>query len=267
MIGRFIFYLVSIEKLKLFCKFGCMKNSSEPMWIKRNKELGESLHEKVNILYKENNIYVMDNHLCAAWCWLDSINVSKSYNFIHIDRHYDLLGFPNTIKTEIIDKNIELENLTFDEYQNLKQCRNAGEKWPVFRWDNYIINLNIVFPKLFKTTYFATQHDGTPKENFIHREVEFLDLFTEMDYWIEKDEGWIVNIDIDYFFSRIDEKLIQIYSNDAIGAFAKVIKKCMPNIDVLTIALSPECCGGWEESLRIMEIFSETLEISFSQQL
>jgi hypothetical protein len=237
------------------------------MWIKRNKELGESLHENVNILYKEDNIYVMDNHLCAAWCWLDSINVNQSYNFIHIDRHYDLLGFPNTIQTEVIDKNIELENLTFEEYQNLKQLGSVGMEWPMFRWDNYIINLQLVFPNLFNTTYFATQHDGTPKEDFIHREVEFLELVSEMDYWIEGYSGWIVNLDLDYFFSRFEEELIQIYSDEAIRAFAKVIKKCMPNIDVLTIALSPECCGSWEESLRIMQIFSEILEISFSHEL
>lgn len=237
------------------------------MWIKRTEELGESLHENVNILYKEGNIYVMDNHLCAAWCWLDSIDTAESYNFIHIDRHYDLLGFPNTVQTEIIDKNVDLENLTFDEFRNLKQLGGVGTEWPMFRWDNYIINLHLARPGLFSTTYFATQYDGTPKEGFIHREVEFLELLTEMDYWIENDSGWIVNLDLDYFFSRVDDELIQIYSDTAIRKVATVIKKCMPNIDVLTIALSPECCGDWRESLRIMEIFSEILEISFSQEL
>lgn len=237
------------------------------MWLKKSESLGESLHENVNILYKENNIYVMDNHLCAAWCWLDSITIENSYNFIHIDRHYDLLGFPYTIKTQIIDQNIKLENLSFDEFRELKQLGGAGEEWPMFRWDNYIINLHLALPTLFNTTYFATQYDGTRKEDFIDREVEFLELLSEMDYWIENNNGWILNLDLDYFFSRVDEELIQIFSDKAIQSLAKLIKKCLPKIDVFTIALSPECCGGWNESLRIMEIFSEILEISFSKEI
>ena len=35
----------------------------------------------------------------------------------------------------------------------------------------------------------------------------------------------------------------------------------LENIDVLTIALSPECCGGWENSINTLRLFNNILEI------
>ncbi|WP_370051354.1 hypothetical protein [Rhodohalobacter sp. SW132] len=35
----------------------------------------------------------MDNHLCAAWCWLQKIKKTKGINLFHVDRHYDCLLF------------------------------------------------------------------------------------------------------------------------------------------------------------------------------
>lgn len=241
------------------------------MWIKEpNEKLTESLHENVNFLYfDETKIYVMDNHLCAAWCWLKLIDVEKSYNFIHIDRHYDLLDLPDTIKTEIIDKGITIQNLNFPEFLALKQIGPSNEQWQMFRWDNYILNLRLAYPDLFNETYFATHRDGNIREDFVDREVEFLELISEIDYWIERDNknGWIVNLDIDYFFHYVNGNLIQLFSDDVIKSLARNIAKVLKRIDVLTIALSPECCGGWDESFRVMKMICEILEISFMEEI
>lgn len=35
----------------------------------------------------------MDNHLAAAWCWVQKIDQSKRYGLFHINRHYDLGEF------------------------------------------------------------------------------------------------------------------------------------------------------------------------------
>lgn len=32
----------------------------------------------------------MDNHLAAAWCWMQECDADTRYNFMHIDRHNDL---------------------------------------------------------------------------------------------------------------------------------------------------------------------------------
>ncbi|OHT43680.1 peptide arginase family protein [Flavobacterium tructae] len=237
------------------------------MWVKEpNKPLGESLNENVNFLYNEGKVYIMDNHLCAAWCWLKQVDIKSSFDFIHIDRHYDLLGFPHTIETQITNKGIEIHKLTFEEYLNLKQLGRNNAEWQMFRWDNYIINTHLAYPTLFAEKIFATQRDGTINEGFVDKEFDFLTLANEIDYWLES-KKWIVNLDIDYFFNRVDDKLFQIFSDEYIVTLVKKIKKNFENITVLTIALSPECCGGWEESFRIMKIICDILEVNFIEEL
>ncbi len=46
----------------------------------------------LNLLGKENNIYVMDNHVAALWCWLQEIEIKTKYNILHIDAHYDTMS-------------------------------------------------------------------------------------------------------------------------------------------------------------------------------
>ena len=58
-----------------------------------------------------------------------------------------------------------------------------------------------------------------------------------------------MNLDLDYFFSAAPEK-IQLFGDDFIEGLNKAIRLGLDNgmIDVLTISLSPECCGSWEKA-------------------
>lgn len=234
------------------------------MWIKEpSYPLGESMSKKVNFLYKHENVYIMDNHLAAGWAWLQSINVEDSYSLFHVDRHYDLLDFPRTVKSEIIDKKIKLHELSFQEYLELKQPMN-GKSAPLFRWDNYIGNLNIVYPNLFDQVYFATYKDGNKLEDFIDYEVEFHELADNLDYWISKGDKWILNLDIDYFYGHINDNRIQVFTDDFIKQLAHSIKNVVNIVDVVTICLSPEACGGWDKAIKTNKIICDILEVDFS---
>jgi hypothetical protein len=222
------------------------------MWIKKPpKILGKSLNDNVNFLYKKENIYIMDNHLAAGWAWLDSVNPSLSHNLIHIDRHFDLLDFVETMKSEIIEKGVDLKELSFSEYEQLVQPGSAGIPWPMFRWDNYILNLKVVYPNIYHNTIFATHQDGNKDYEFINKEVEILELLSELEHWVktEHEYGWMVNLDIDYFFYDIKGQNTQLFTDDVIIQLATSLKKILDKINVLTISLSPECCGGWENSI------------------
>lgn len=64
------------------------------MWIKempKDYENHTSFCYGSVMLWQNGKVYVMDNHLSAAWCWLQSCDPQKKYNFMHIDRHYDML--------------------------------------------------------------------------------------------------------------------------------------------------------------------------------
>ena len=42
------------------------------------------------MLWQNGKIYVMDNHRDATWCWFHQCRDGERYNFMHIDRHYDM---------------------------------------------------------------------------------------------------------------------------------------------------------------------------------
>jgi hypothetical protein len=235
------------------------------MWIKYpNKKLVGSNSQFVNFLFQKDNIYIMDNHLAASWCWINQLDLNQSYNLFHIDRHYDLLCDDDVIQSTIIDAQLDLKKFSFSEYCNL--LNPAHDDFKLFRWDNYILNLNKVYPNLIIEKYFATHKDGFIPKNFVVNEKNIFDLYTNIEYWLEskKNRKWIMNLDLDYFFNDLGEDKIQIVSDEYIKEVAKEIKKSLKYIDVLTICLSPECCGGWGNAIRVNKIICEVLEIDFS---
>lgn len=231
------------------------------MWIKKPEfPLGVSHHETLNFVFKHENIYIMDNHLAASWCWMDTINIDEIYNLFHIDRHYDLLQFPNSVQTQIIDNNIELSKLSLNEYLELRQPMRGNLDAALFRWDNYIGNLNLVYPNLFGTKYFATHNEGTPLKDFIDNEFEIKDLTSNIEYWMsQKEKKWILNLDIDYFFANSDNGKYQMLTDDYIIELCKNINQASKHIAVITICLSPECCGGWDISIQKAKLICEQL--------
>ena len=44
-----------------------------------------------NLLCKAGNVYIMDNHRAAMWCWLQEVPEDGVVGLFHIDEHYDTL--------------------------------------------------------------------------------------------------------------------------------------------------------------------------------
>ncbi|MCT4000333.1 hypothetical protein HZQ19_02130 [Elizabethkingia anophelis] len=204
----------------------------------------------------------MDNHLCAAWCWLQKIQLDRKYDFIHIDRHNDLLLPSPTINKDILDNNIDLQSLTFDEYLELYENHpeEPNMKIKLFRWDNYILNINELYPQLFGSKYFITK-ESYPDSDFIDIELRIEDFVSDSHWFDNSENSWIVNLDLDFLFSN-SKGIYQLYSNQLVQKIGEILKQNLNNFAVLTIALSPECCGNWENSFRIMRILDEILELN-----
>lgn len=234
-------------------------------WIKQLEELSISGYKNVNFLYNKDKFFISDNHLTATWCWLQKIDTNKKYNFFHIDRHYDLLLKPNVIQSEVISKGINLQNISFSEYEDLKFEHIGGRTTPIFRFDNYIGNLITIYPNLIDKAFFATHKDGSVIKDFITYEVEICELTSNISYWINNinENKWILNLDIDYFFNKDRDSYQQILTDEYIILLCNEIIKCLNNIEVVTIALSPEFCGGWDKTLRIANIISDRLNLDF----
>ena len=71
---------------------------------------------------------------------------------------------------------------------------------------------------------------------------------------------WIVNLDLDYFYESNDDGFFQLLSDEYISMLAYKLKNIRDQIQVLTIALSPECCRNWDNSLHALNIFIKTFE-------
>jgi len=112
-------------------------------------------------------------------------------------------------------------------------------------------------------TISATHHLGSNKDlKEVVKPIDLVrrldDLFSERIYL--NDLPWIVNLDMDYFFSAQPQKL-PLFSDEYVEALALSLKKGLDNgmIKALTIALSPECCGSWEKAEKMLKRFQQTL--------
>ena len=233
-------------------------------WIYKNHELKTSGCYNMNFLFNNGKFYIMDNHLAAAWCWLQKIDTSKRYGLFHIDRHYDLLN--NLTDDFIAENRSELINKDFFFYLSLKDNMNNQ----AIRYDNYIDAFNKLHPNLLQQIYYATHKDGTDQngtslEHINTYEPNLRELDTNINYWLtecHKDiDQWIVNIDLDFFFTGEDGECSQFITRKYIKNICKEIKNSLPKIDVVTIAISPEFCNGWGNAFNILRVITTELDI------
>lgn len=195
----------------------------------------------------------MDNHLGAAWAWSKELDLSKKYNLLHIDKHPDLIDNPTTIE-QIKNESIFIHSLTIKEYCDLEKY---GLK--VFDWASYIMNFDLMYPGVIHEKWFAIKEPIYCNEEFITKQInqeELIENVKKID--CKQEKKWIVNIDVDYFF----DKGKQAVKTDFIKFLIQTIKEKMECIAVLTIAMSPECCWGWKNSVRITSLIAELLEIT-----
>lgn len=228
------------------------------------------------MLWQSGKAYVMDNHRDAAWCWLQHCKIGECYNFMHIDQHYDLLDCYNSEALAAIDNN---PKMSYDEFAKMMRD-NTGE-YKLFRWDNYIRIMYELRPQWFNTNLFVTQEYGDAKgEGWGHEKMEIQEtsplylLFAISQNMIEKWSGylktedkdlkWIVSLDLDVFFCH-EYDHVQIFSDRYIREVAKLLQKAMNNIQVLTIAISPDCLEGkrlkerWKSGFRVLRLLAEEI--------
>ena len=237
-----------------------------------------SFFEDDVMLWQNDNVYVMDNHRDAAWCWLQQCKADEQYNFMHIDQHYDLLDCYYSEALAIIESN---PKMSYKEFASLMRDDTDDNK--LFRWDNYIRIMHELCPNWFNTNLFVTQEYGSADgEGWGHEKMEIQEtsplylLYAISQNMIEKWSGhlrtehkhlkWIVNLDLDVFFCH-DYNHVRIFSDSFIREVARLLQKAMNNIQVLTIAISPDCLEGkrmkerWDNGFKVLRILAEEIDV------
>jgi hypothetical protein len=237
----------------------------DKMWIKKSNEIKQSGISTLNFLWKDDtqNIYIMDNHLAALWCWLQFLQIEDFYTLVHIDWHWDCAEM-NDID---IDKISSLNSSNLQDFLNLKSYHPMLlEKYPIICWDNYIDPLFKLRPNISNARFTVHQQRCDSRifnyDFFLEFEMEC--FFSDLNYNLENEKGkLLINVDLDYFFLSINEDKYQAFSDEFIKVIARQITNKVSENTILTIAWSPECCGGWQQSMRISNILCEILEIDF----
>lgn len=254
------------------------------MWI---RELPKDYYDHIswvkysNMLWQNGKVYVMDNHLSAMWCWLNTCEPSEKYNFMHIDQHYDLL---DSYYSRDIQSFKKRPLLSYDEFANLKRSE-SNTRYKVIQYDNYIVPTYELYPSWFSSSIFLTQRNGSRKGGwghdypqniheedllFLDKNIEYyLDPSFECKFGMDEDNNslrWIINIDLDAFITK-NEPHVQLFSDDYIRHISSIIQSKMSYIKVITIALSPDFMPGedykekWDNAFRILEIMAEEIDM------
>ena len=193
------------------------------------------------------------------------------------DKHNDLgTNTPFDIYRHIKDN----QHLSIDEYTNLSWTNEGnGISLKAFRWDNYITQCMYLFPQWFWDVVYSTRTSlgRSEREKLLGATIQSVSASKLLSYIednLQVDEDgeqlnraigqesvkWIVNLDLDYFFHSSDDGYIQILSDEYIRILAQKLRNCKHSINVLTIALSPECCGNWGNAIHALNVFMEAYE-------
>jgi len=201
----------------------------------------------------------MDNHRAALWCWFQHIKPSEILNLFHIDKHNDTLA---ANLASWVSQCPDLYTTDLKTYLSLNDSSFSEFDASLFRWDNYASIFLEKYKNQVDCCYFATYGEGDKPNHQNIVEVEPWLLNENIDYWMDESSNkWICNVDLDYFFHKLDERKHRMYSDQFIIDLFSKIKTLLDNdkIIVLTVCFSPECCGSWEKSEEIWSIIQPCL--------
>ncbi len=232
--------------------------STSSEWLQPFSGQNTSLVTNVNFLWRHENFYIMDNHLAAAWCWLQHPWSTKPHSILHIDAHFDTAVANQSISVAL-DNLGNLRSLSFANYRALSFDGLDG-KTRVFRWDNYLTIYQSLFGTLVDEWIFSTYEIGH-RPNFEFKSVSPLELLSFLSEISTEGKNWIINIDLDFFLSNDGDRFP---SQQRRAVFEKIrdLNKAA-NESVVTMALSPECCGSWDAAIKLCEEACGVFELPF----
>ena len=247
----------------------------DSQWILNKEKWGKSGAYQQNFLWKSNKypLYIMDNHRAAAWCWGQHVDEKDFFQITHVDYHTDTTygELKHWMKSL---KGLSLKDLSFTEYLSLKykpRELTPGQNHYTFTWDNYIT----IFYELFKKQirYFnCCVVEGEHLPEYIMNEDVFQaflphDVIDEIEAPFQREKS-ILNIDLDFFVYQQNgpRKAEILYTENYIQDIADKVKQKLDEDRFLcvTIALSPETSGGWENAVKLSKMLCKRIDDSFT---
>lgn len=240
--------------------------STWPVWHVPFKGRCRSGATTQNFLWQHGNVYVMDNHRAALWCWLREIGVNEDVALIHIDEHYDTLYSRIDEWLALLP---DLRTLSIDEYLAFDYLVE-GFRIPVIRWDNYLSIFLERYSHQVVGALFATHGEGDEPRSVELLQCEARNLPSNLAYHMDRHaQRLIVNVDLDYFFcdDENDERKL-MFSEEYITSIFYTLRTQLEagRITCLTLCLTPDesYTGGWAQAEALCARACEILGVPFA---
>jgi len=237
--------------------------AQSPTWPLAFKGRGQAGTYGQNFVWKHRNVYVMDNHRAALWCWLQEVDLERPHSLFHIDRHSDALSS----RLDEWLQNLPPWSATLEDYLSHSYTSDCGSL-PVIRWDNYLSIYLAEFGENIDKFQFSTHGDGDDPQHPHVLKPKVWDLPANMEYWLDQsDSPWIMNIDIDYFFWGCMDESGRMLADDYLDTAFSPVRRAIENgaIAVTTVCLTPDLpyTPGWTDSERVAEKLLSVLGFDF----
>lgn len=233
-------------------------------WVVSFKGRNDSLATAQNFLWQSGNVYIMDNHRAAMWCWLQEVPSDENVLLLHIDEHFDTLSSP---MAQWIPHLPELRGLNIDDYLALTFPGRDGTL-PLIRWDNYLSLFLERYGKQLRRAIFITHNEGEKPqfEGAFHPTPEKVPA--NMGFYLDHPARAIINVDLDYFFCNDgQDKRRMMFSDDYISSIFGSIRAHMDagKVACLTLCLTPDenYTGGWAQAEELCARVCAMLGIEF----
>ena len=230
-------------------------------WLVDFQGRNHSAAIKLNFLWGHENIFIMDNHRAALWCWLEALKSNSTLNLFHVDRHFDALFSAQDYEHFPHDS---LESMGIIEYLSCGYDNDFFAVTPLFRWDNYLGLFIEKYGSMVENWAFATHGKGTAPQTIPFAAYEPWEFPAALG---ELEGEWIFNLDLDYFFGRMaNGEIGRLFTDEYISGWGTALRRALDNkvIKTLTISLSPECTGGWSGAESALDVLLQGLDIEFS---
>ncbi|PYF02645.1 uncharacterized protein UPF0489 [Ureibacillus chungkukjangi] len=228
---------------------------------------GEKMRDGNKICFPDKNIYIMDNHKWAFYIWelaREKSIINPNATLIHVDAHLDDCPF-------VLQDNPEY--LEIEELSSLKRFTENHITYDTFIWPAFGRGTidNIIYVSDFSSEPFedwATNYvKGRTYTGLRVRTMSKLQEIIEnglVESFVN-DKSLILNLDLDFFNEENFHGRNPRLKPDEEVYNSLTYLKNVYNWDLITVAISPECCGGEEPAQHLLDIFIDVFEIDIAK--
>ena len=216
--------------------------------------------DDVNFYFEADQLGVSDNHRMAYWFFAK--NTTLGSTLFHVDTHTDCSYFHDSDRAEL-NKTPSFDSIDQFVRHRYFDPRRGASTTPV-RCGNWIPALLDMQPRLLKRVFLIC-HKGAGTE------LPCVEKTGEECLWspdgLDATDACL-SIDVDYYFTSSDsEYRLRSVPPEPTHHFQRLLRRCSCSRVPLFIALSPGCCGGWDNVLPFVDCIDQTFNLTLRKQI